>query len=108
MADAWHDHPLWIREDLLKGRVNWYWLVHLGLVFAITIAVLPAVSAGYGALNGIMGDAAMFPIFGASVVVLIAILYALFFLPIRVCGESEPMGYLCAISSLFLPWFFMG
>ena len=107
LAHAWQDHPLWIRENFLGGAINAYWVVHLALVFALTVAGLPVLSALFPLLETVLGGVAMFPIFALAIAGVIFYTYVLFFLPIRVCGDTEPMGYLCALSSLALPWFFL-
>lgn len=104
LQDFWEDHPLWIWKAIGK-RPGVYMLIHIVIAYLVWGLFLPFT----GTLAG-LGETGSFPGFMAFAVGgigLIAGLYILFFLPVRVCGHEDLAGYLCIPVSLITLWFFI-
>lgn len=96
MDSLLHDHHLWIRQAI--GGHPWLYpplhiLIILGLFMALPLTFVIGALGYLGAVINIL-------LFALAV-------YILIFLPIRVCGVTEPAAYVSIILSLGLPSFFL-
>jgi hypothetical protein len=90
------DHHLWIRQ-VIGGRPWLYLPLHVLIVLGLFLALpVTAVIGGLGYLGAVI-----------NILLLSVLVYILIFMPIRVCGVTEPAAWISIVLSLGLLNFFL-